>query len=142
MVRIRRVVPSRKPVSEVFDYLADFTNTNEWDPGTVTTTLVSGDGGVGTTYRNISQFRGRQTELSYVVTEVVPNERIVLRGENKTLIAEDTMTFVATASGGTEVTYVAEFTFKGLAKVAAPFLGSTFQQLGDEAETGMREALS
>ena len=38
----------------MFAYLSDFTTTNEWDPGTVSTERVSGDGGVGTTYHNTS----------------------------------------------------------------------------------------
>src|SRR5450759_2360582 len=37
--------------------------------------------------------------------------RIALRGENKTVIAHDTMTF-RTSGGRTEVTYTADFTFK------------------------------
>jgi uncharacterized protein YndB with AHSA1/START domain len=142
VVQIKRTIRSPRPVTEVFDYLADFTHTNEWDPGTVETRLVSGSGGVGTTYHNTSRFRRRETELTYVVTDLAPAERIVLRGENKTLIATDTMLFASTPTGGTEVTYTADFAFKGLAKLVAPFLNSAFQQLGDEAETGMRKALA
>ncbi len=48
----------------VFAYLADFTHTEEWDPGTVRTHRVSGDGGVGTTYANTSRFLGRETDLN------------------------------------------------------------------------------
>ena len=61
-------------------------------------------------------------------------------GRIETLTAVDTMTFRETADG-TEVHYVARFDFKGLAKLAAPFLGPAFKKLGDEAEKGMREAL-
>ena len=45
----------------VFAYLSDFTTTTEWDPGTVRTTRESGDGGIGTRYRNVSRFLGRET---------------------------------------------------------------------------------
>ena len=41
-----------RPVEEVFDFLADFENTESWDPGTVETRRTSGDGGLGTRYRN------------------------------------------------------------------------------------------
>lgn len=140
MTTIRRTVSVDRPLARVFDYLSDFTTTNEWDPGTVETVRVSGDGGVGTTYRNTSQFGGRKTELTYVVERVVPQEVFALRGENKTLVAHDTMTFRETATG-TEVTYVAEFEFKGLVKYVAPLLGPAFKKLGDEAQQGMREAL-
>lgn len=37
----------------VWDYLSDFTNTEEWDPPTESTERVSGDGGVGTLYRRV-----------------------------------------------------------------------------------------
>jgi len=33
----------------IWDYLADYTTTDEWDPPTQTTDRISGDGGVGTT---------------------------------------------------------------------------------------------
>ena len=49
---------------------------------------------------------GRQTQLTYVVREFVPVRRVQLRGENKTVIAVDTMSF-RRVDGGTEVTYTA-----------------------------------
>ncbi len=141
MTTILRTVSVDRPLAKVFAYLSDFTTTNEWDPGTVETVRVSGDGDVGTTYRNTSTFAGRKTELTYVVEEVVPGAVFALRGENKTVVARDTMTFRETPTG-TEVTYEAKFDFKGLAKFFAPLLSPAFKRLGDEAEKGMREALS
>ena len=140
MTTIERTVTVDRPLDAVFDYLSDFTTTTQWDPGTVDTVRVGGDGGVGTTYRNTSQFAGRKTELTYVVEKVVPQQVFALRGENKTLVAHDTMTFRETP-GGTEVRYVAHFDFKGLVKYVAPLLAPAFKKLGDEAQKGMREAL-
>src|SRR5450755_1937954 len=105
----QKIVVADKPLDAVFDYLCDFTTTTEWDPGTVVTVIQHGDGGVGTTYLNTSAFLGRRTQLVYVVRELVPGERIALRGENKTVIAVDTMSF-RRVEAGTEVTYTAEFT--------------------------------
>ena len=140
-MRITRTVASRRPASEVFAYLSDFTTTTEWDPGTVRTTLLSGDGGVGTRYSNTSTFNGRQTHLVYEVIEFVPGELIRLRGENKTVTAIDTIT-VQSMFDGTRITYDADFTFKGVAAIAAPFLRSAFRKLGDEAASGLRKALA
>lgn len=140
MATIERTVTVDRPVEAVFAYLSDFTTTNEWDPGTVETVRVSGDGGVGTAYRNTSSFAGRKTELTYVVERVEPGKVFALRGENKTVVAHDTMTFTETPTG-TEVRYVAEFDFKGPARFVAPLLAPAFKKLGDEAEQGMREAL-
>jgi uncharacterized protein YndB with AHSA1/START domain len=144
-MEIERTVETATPLDKVFAYLSDFTTTTEWDPGTVRTTRVSGDGGLGTTYHNVSSFRGRETELEYVVTELVEDRRFQLRGENKTLTATDTMTFEATPTGGTRVTYHADFRFKGLlgtvSPLLGPFLSPAFKKLGDEAQEGMQKAL-
>ena len=127
--------------AQVFAYLSDFTTSTEWDAGTVRTTREPGDGGGGTRYRNISRFRGRETELTYVTEELTPPRRLRFRGENNTVIADDTITLEPTASGGTRVHYRAEFRFRGLARLAAPFLGRAFEQLGDDAEASLRAAL-
>ncbi|MFJ9388713.1 SRPBCC family protein [Nocardioides sp. NPDC101246] len=140
-MKIDRTVETSAPASDVFDFLADFTNTEHWDPGTVRTDLVSGDGGVGTTYANTSRFLGRNTDLTYVVEVYEPGTRVVLRGENKTVVAHDTMTFVPTAAGGTSVRYVAEFELKGMARMVAPLLTPAFARLGDSASEQMRTTL-
>ena len=139
-MRLHKTVTVDKPVDKVFAYLSDFATTTEWDPGTVQTVRISGDGAVGTEYRNTTKFAGRETQLTYVVDELVPNQRIALRGENKTVIAHDTMTF-RTSGSGTEVTYTADFTFKGLTRFLAPLLKPALNRLGDQAEAGMRDAL-
>jgi uncharacterized protein YndB with AHSA1/START domain len=143
-MKIIRVIETSAPLDRVHAYLSDFTTTNEWDPGTVETVRVSGDGGVGTRYRNTSRFLGRETRLTYVVREVVPDSRLVLQGDNRTVRAVDTMTFES-VGGRTRVTYDADFTFKGVTKYAAvllsPVLALAFKKLGDEAEQGMQDAL-
>ncbi len=134
-------VPTSADPAAVFAYLADFTTTTEWDPGTVETTLSSGDGGVGTTYRNRSRFAGRTSELTYTVVERDDPRMIRLRGENASVTAIDTIS-IAPARDGSVVTYRAEFTFRGLARLASPFFGRAFATLRDEAEHGLREALA
>jgi uncharacterized protein YndB with AHSA1/START domain len=144
-MRVRRTVTVQKPLEDVFDYLSDFTTTTEWDPGTVRTIRTAGTGSVGTEYQNTSTFAGRETQLTYVVLDLVPNRRISLRGENKTVIAEDTMTFREVgrdpAVARTEVTYTADFTFRGITRFIAPLMKPAFTRLGDKAENGMVAAL-
>jgi NAD(P)-dependent dehydrogenase (short-subunit alcohol dehydrogenase family) len=140
-MRLHKTVIVDKPLDAVFNYLSDFTTTTEWDPGTVATVNHHGDGGIGTTYLNTSTFLGRKTQLTYIVREFIPGKHIQLRGENKTLIAVDTMTF-RSIDAGTEVTYTAEFTFKAPARLLAPLLRPAFERLGKQAQTGMRKALN
>ena len=145
-MRLQRTVIVEKPLDKVFAYLSDFTTTTEWDPGTVKTVRTSGDGGFGTRYLNTSAFAGRETQLTYVVEDLVPNRHIALRGENKTVIAHDTLMFRESGDdvgvAATEVTYTADFTFKGIARLAAPLLKPAFIRLGNAAERGMAAALA
>ena len=140
-MELRRIVTVATPLDKVFAYLADFTTTTEWDPGTVKTIRTAGDGAVGTEYLNTSTFAGRETQLTYVVQELVANQRISLRGKNTTVTAHDTMTFRQTENG-TEVTYTADFAFKGVTRLLAPLLRPAFNRLGDRAQTGMAAALT
>lgn len=142
MTTIDKTVQTAAPTAEVFAFLADFTTTELWDPGTVRTERTTGDGGVGTTYANTSRFLGRTTQLIYVVQAYEPRRRVVLRGENATVVARDTMTFTPTASGGTTVRYQAEFELKGWARLVAPLLTPAFVRLGNAGATQMREILS
>nr|WP_275402609.1 SRPBCC family protein [Streptomyces sp. SID13031] len=141
VITIERVVTVEKSVESVFAYLSDFETTTEWDPGTVSTVKVEGDGGPGTKYQNKSSFAGRETELEYVVQQREAGRVFQLRGENKTVSALDTMSFRSTDDGGTEVTYRAEFEFKGVTRLIEPLFKSQFKKLGDEAEEGIRTAL-
>jgi len=45
-------------------------------------------------------------------------------------------------TSGTEVTYAAEFTFKGPSRILAPLLKPAFERLGNQAEGGLRKALN
>jgi hypothetical protein len=139
-MKLLRTVVVDKPLGAVFGYLSDFTTSTEWDPGTVRTVRQKGDGGVGTVYLNTSTFLKRTTELTYVVDDLVDQQLIRLRGENKTVVSVDTMTF-RTVAAGTEVAYGVEFTFKGAARFVAPLLKPALERLGNEAQAGIREAL-
>ena len=63
---LHREVTTRWAPEAVFDYLVDFSHAEEWDSGTVRCERLSGDGGVGTRYRNVSRFLGRETTLEVV----------------------------------------------------------------------------
>ncbi len=140
-MKLQRTVETTASPAAVFAYLSDFTHTNEWDPGTVRTERVSGDGGVGTKYHNVSKFMGKETELTYEVVEHRPDSTFALRGENSSVVAHDSMEIAPLGEGST-VTYTADFEFQGVGKLVAPLLAPALKKLGDEAETGLREALA
>jgi carbon monoxide dehydrogenase subunit G len=122
-MHVERIFTVATPIETVFDYLADFTHTNDWDPGTIETRRTSGDGGVGTTYANTSEFMGRSTELTYETLTLERPTRLRFQGRNKTATATDTLTF-SPADGGvaTQVHYRADFEFSFPVSLVAPLL--------------------
>jgi Polyketide cyclase / dehydrase and lipid transport len=141
MVDISRTLTVRTALPTVVSYLKDFANAESWDPGTVSCTQATeGPVAVGTEWRNVSEFRGRETTLIYRL-ERIEDDRLVFVGRNKTATSTDTMSFTALDSGGTSITYHAHVVFHGIAKLADPFMKKEFNRLGDELIGTMTTAL-
>lgn len=141
MIDLTRTFTVTKPVDVVREYLKDFSNAEEWDPGTKSCIQeTTGPVEVGTTWHNVSVIKGKETELTYRLHTVEPT-KIVLIGENKTATSTDTMTFEP-AGNSTTITYHAEIVFHGLAKLATPFLQSEFDELGDKTQEQLTRVIN
>ncbi len=141
MLSVQRTFEVAAPLDQVFAFLSDFTNTEQWDPGTVTTTRAdNGPLEVGASFHNVSEFRGRRTELEYRLERFEPGERLTFVGKNKTVTATDDLSFRA-ADGHTSITYRAHFDFHGLARLAEPLLKSGFEKIADKTIAQMRATL-
>lgn len=141
MVQVERSFTVDRSPADVFAFLADFSNAEQWDPGTVTCErLDSGPLVVGSRFHNVSEFRSRRTELEYRIVRTEPTTRLTFEGVNKTVTSTDDMRFEPTGAG-TRITYQATLRFNGLAKLAEPFLKRGFEKLADETEAQMRSTL-
>jgi hypothetical protein len=142
VITVERRVEVSKPVRAVFAYLSDFTNTNYWDPATVRTTRTdTGPLGVGSTFRNVSQFRGRPSELDYDLVRLEPNRHLTFTGKNRTVTATDDLSFAPSRSDSTLITYRAHFSFHGVYRLAEPFLRRGFEPIADETAAQLRQVL-
>ena len=146
-MHVERTFTVPRPVAEVFDYLGDFTTTNEWDPGTRETVRTSGDGGLGTTYRNVSEFMGRSVELTYeTVTYDRPTDgaaKVQFRGRNGRTTATDSMSMRAVSDDTTEIRYRADFEFPFLIRLVAPLVvGRKLPALADETIAQIKRSLA
>jgi carbon monoxide dehydrogenase subunit G len=141
MVHVERTFDVQAPPEVVVPYLADFTNAEEWDPGTLSCKRV-GDGpvAVGAHWHNVSQFQGREVELDYELIELSPT-KVRLRGTNESATSTDDITVVP-SGGGSRITYSATVEFSGMVKVFGPFLQPGFNKLADKTEEQLVAALS
>ena len=141
-MQVERTFSVPGPVENVFDYLADFTHTNQWDPGTVETHRTSGDGGVGTTYANTSEFMGRTSDLTYETTVLERPHRLEFRGHNDKVRTVDSMT-LRPDGDQTEVHYRAEFVFGRVLSLVAPLvIRPKLEKLADDTVAQMQRELA
>lgn len=139
---VERTFSVPKPVEEVFDYLGDFTHTNEWDPGTIVTTRTGGDGGLGTTYANKSQFMGRKVDLTYETITFDRPHKVQFRGSNKAATATDSMTMTPEGEA-TSIYYRADFDFGFLVGLIAPLvLRGKLDKLADKTIDQIKRSLA
>ena len=138
MANYTATLETQLPAAAVFAYLSDFSNTEEWDPGTVQAERVD-DGPIreGSEFRLVATFLGRESVISYRVVEYDPPSIVSFRGENSTVVSLDRIA-VAAADTGSRIKYDAELTLKGPLKLADPLLAVAFERVGDRALAGMR----
>jgi len=143
MPRLHETIDTRLPQQDTFAFIADFANSQVWDPGTVSSKRIGGpDVGVGTSYALTVKVGRGTAPMVYTIETYEPDTRVVLRGEGKTVTARDDIRFEATADGGTRVDYTADIELKGWMRLLTPFLGGAFRKLGDDARTGMTASLA
>ncbi|MGQ0483571.1 MAG: SRPBCC family protein [Pseudonocardia sp.] len=141
MIKLLRTTIVNLPVDEVVTYLANFATTEEWDAGTVRTTRIGeGPVEVGARWHNVSEFRGKQTELEYTLVRYEPH-RVTFSGGNKTVSTTDDIT-VEPDGDRTAIHYRAGFEFHGVAKLATPFVKGAIEKLGDDTIAQLTRVLN
>ncbi len=142
MARYRATVETPRPAREVFDYLADFSNAEEWDPGVEEgRPLTPGRPAAGSEYQLTARVLGRSVPLRYRITAIDDGRRVVLEADATGFRSVDEIVVEATGSGS-RVTYDADLRPKGVVRVADPLVGLAFRRIGDRAAEGLRRALA
>jgi len=142
MTVLREIIEVALPTDEAFEAVADFSSSEQWDPGVAKARRVKpgadAPSGVGAEYALTVTFRGKESEMIYRTTAYEPGRRVVLEGVGDKITAIDTIEFEPTASSSTRITYTADLRLIGAAKIAAPFLGGAFNEMGHKALAGMQ----
>ena len=143
MTTVSRTFDVRPAPDLVIDYLKDFSNAEDWDPGTESCTRIdSGPVQVGSRWHNTSKIAGVTTELDYTL-EQLTDDTIVLVGRNDTATSTDTITVVPNPDGaGSRITYEAVIELSGAAKIADPIMKIVFEKIGSDTEDDMTTVLN
>lgn len=141
MTSVERTFTVDAAPNVVIDYLMDFGNAPEWDPGSQSCDRIDdGPVVVGSSWHNVSKILGKSTELTYTL-ESLTDDTVVLVGKNDTATSTDTIT-VRPADAGSEIIYHVDLDMHGIAKLAAPVMKIEFERLGVKTEKQMTERLN
>jgi hypothetical protein len=142
MARYTGTVTTPRAPEDAFDYLANFSNVAEWDPGVKEAHPVN-SGGVrpGARFKVIARCLGREVPLVYRTVELDRPRRVVLQAVNETLVSRDSISFRPLPDGGTVVTYDADLRLKGAFRLAELPMRLLFHRIGDRAREGLEGAL-
>lgn len=138
---ITETVETDLSIQDTFDYVANFENIVEWDPGvTAARKVTPGEAGMGTEYALDLQYGGSPLSMVYRITEWERPHLVVLEGDGSRSFAVDRISLHATATT-TVVEYQADIRMKGLFRLAQPFLGGLFRTIGTGAAQGLDDRL-
>lgn len=142
MVRLTETAVTTLSREDAFRYIGDFGNVDQWDPGVVSANKATdGAPSVGTAYDLVLLNGSREMEMQYVITDHEFGNRIVLEGTGARVKAIDVIEFRDQADG-TLITYTADLSLTGVARLAEPFMKGRFAKIGEAAGLGMRRWLS
>ncbi|HEU4915117.1 MAG TPA: SRPBCC family protein [Acidimicrobiia bacterium] len=130
-----------RPQSEVFEYAADFSNIEDWDPGVTSSTKI-GDApvGVGTRYELEVRFGSKTMPMIYETAVYEAPNRVVLHGYGDRLDAVDEIRF-SSHDNMTVVDYTAVLYFKNFFRYLGPLMRPALTKVGRDALDGLEQAL-
>lgn len=130
-----------RPLHEVFAFTADFSNAEKWDPGVASSKpMEAGAPGVGSRYEVMVLFGSREIPMTYEITDLEKNSRVVLEGRGATITAVDDIRFEE-KDGGTLVDYTADLKFTNWMRFITPLFASALSRVGEKALDGLVETL-
>ena len=142
MTRLHERIETTLPIEAAFDYVADFANAQEWDPGVATARRIDdGPVAIGARYDLGVRMGGRVAPMEYRVAELDRPRRVVLVGRGSNVDAVDDIRFERSGEG-TVIDYTADIRLGGLLRFAQPFLGGSFAKLARDAAGGMERTLA
>lgn len=140
MVHVTRQFEVKVEQAAAVDYLKDFGNATQWDPGSVSNERIDdGPLAVGAQWHNTSKLLFINTELTYELTELRDNG-MVFTGTNQTATSVDTIDVLPSANG-VRITYDSHVTFNGKARYADPLMSLIFLKLAGETVDGITREL-
>jgi uncharacterized protein YndB with AHSA1/START domain len=140
-MNLEKSVVIKRPLEEVFAYVAKGENWSEWATELVESTKTSeGPLGVGTTYMHVAQMLGRRIENGYEVTEYEPNNRFSMKSTSGPIPADVALT-VDSADGGARLDLNVHAEIGGFFKLGEPVIARMMDRQQDANLANLKDLL-
>jgi len=146
MASFSATVTSPWDAARTFKYMADASNFVRWDPGTISSRQVVGNGpGERAEFDVEVSSIGRPLVLRYRTTRYEPADRstsglVQLEAESAALELEDRIE-VTPDGDGSRVNYTAELRLKGAWRILSPVMALAFRRVVGRGADGLARAL-
>ncbi len=118
-----------RPVTAVAAFAGDPVNAPRWYVNIESANLETAPPvSVGSRIAFVARFLGRAMRYTYEVTELIPDERLVMRTAEGPFPMETTYTWHATADGGTRMTLRNRGRPAGVSKLVAPLVAHAMRR--------------
>ncbi len=118
-----------RPVTAVAAFAGDPVNAPRWYVNIESADLETAPPvAVGSRIAFVARFLGRAMRYTYEVTELIPDERLVMRTAEGPFPMETTYTWHATADGGTRMTLRNRGQPAGVSKLVAPLVAHAMRR--------------
>lgn len=143
MTTLARTITVERSVEHTYNYLADFSTTEQWDVNVLKAEkLTRGAPTTGTEFYVLAKSGPGKIPMSYQITELEPNKRIRLRGKAKNFSLTDTITFEPVTESTTRIHYTIDVDFAGIIGKLAERFPQTLDPMADRALAGLTRALN
>jgi uncharacterized protein YndB with AHSA1/START domain len=123
MAHAQNTVTVNRPVAEVYEYLADGANDPQWREGVLEIERTSGDGGLGTTYRQVMAGPGgRKIRGDYRVTAFQPPRRFEFQVIAGPARPAGRFELAAAGASACTVTFTLDLQPRGLMRLMSPLV--------------------
>lgn len=139
--QLKEVITVRRPVHEAFAYVADFSRSEEWDPGvTRARRLDARPLGIDSRFEVIVRASILRIRMQYRILEWEKDRRLVLEGRHASMSALDEIVFDRVGDD-TRISYSATFTFTPVFARLAARRPESIERVGKKAVAGLKAAL-
>lgn len=142
-LNLHRVLPLKRSLADVFRYLRDFDNIEQWDPGVFT---AERDDSAASSFALELNVLGRAVPMRYTLDACEPpsaqgQARLVLTGVGDGFTAVDTLTLSATGEATCTLDYRADISTADVPGLLKPALNCWGERLSNAAMNGLKTAL-